>query len=58
MISPTLTPLIFEFLDVLRTGSVPAMIGGRVKTMDTNADAAQKTSPGIEMSGTIRLSTS
>ena len=35
MISPTQTPLIFEFLDVLRIGSVPAMIGGRVKTTAT-----------------------
>ena len=53
MISPTQTPLIFEFLDVLRIGSVPAMIGGRVKTTATNPDAAQKIDMGIDMSGTI-----
>ena len=55
MISPTQTPLIFEFLDVLRIGSVPAMIGGRVKTTATNPDAAQKIPMGIDVSGTITI---
>ena len=55
MISPTQTPLIFEFLDVLRIGSVPAMIGGRVKTTATNPDAAQKIPMGSVASTPITI---